>query len=74
MENALSDAILNLYNESCTQQEKTLDKVRLRFAHTKVNEPLINSSKMCGKVPVNRHILEDDLNEMSIEDILTSGV
>jgi len=69
MESGLTSALMDLYRDVHCQDSVTSAQVRIDFSKTPINEPLIHNSLIFGKVPMNRHILEQDIDEDSIEEI-----
>ncbi len=63
MTEKITKSLLELYRIVSEKSGASLDSVRQHFLEMKVYEPMIQSSSVFGKVPSNRHILEDDIEE-----------
>ncbi|MCL2156301.1 MAG: hypothetical protein FWH53_11595 [Leptospirales bacterium] len=70
MSRELSKAVMDLYNSISTTKYDSLADIEKKFANRKVYEPLVHTSKLYGKLPVNNHILENDYPEEDIDSII----
>ncbi|MCP4136836.1 MAG: hypothetical protein GY754_38050 [bacterium] len=62
-DDSLAQSILNLYKTVKDDSNATFATIGHNFSNSKIYEPLVHTSKLFGKVPTNRHILEDQLEE-----------
>lgn len=67
MSSKLSDNILELYKEVTGDKEATYDSIIVKLSKLKVNEPMLHTSEVLGKIPINDHILESDVEENDFE-------
>jgi hypothetical protein len=70
MEQGLSKAMLSLYHTASGNKNFTPQDVCLEFSKLRIDEPLMHGAGIAGKVPIRDHILEDELDEPSIEELL----
>jgi len=70
MEKGLQDAVLRMYHNASGNTHFSASDVRDEFSRVVINKPLVQSSRIRGKVASRRHILENELYEKSIEELL----
>lgn len=70
MEAGLSQAALSLYHSVSGNLSYTPKEVCEEFAKTPIDKPLSHNSGLFGKVPTDRHILEDQIYEESIDELI----
>jgi hypothetical protein len=59
----LGDSILKLYRTVKSEENISFDIIVRNFSNLKIYEPLVHSSNLFGKMPTNRHILENEIEE-----------
>ncbi|PKA05517.1 hypothetical protein CH375_04725 [Leptospira ellisii] len=59
----LINSILALYSQVSNKKKIVVKDLYEDFFKLKVREPLVQSSEHLGKVPMEFHLLEDDLTE-----------
>ncbi len=67
--NELAKSILSLYNTVKNDNAVSFENIENVFSKSKIYEPIVHSSNVYGKVPTNRHILEDEIEEYPFQDI-----
>jgi hypothetical protein len=72
METGLSELVLKLYHSVSGNSHYSIDDVCDEFSMEVISEPLTHDSRIFGKIPKNRHILENELGEKNI-DVLLQG-
>jgi len=65
-----NDALLDLYRFISGNTTFSINDVCSEFSRAPITEPLVQNSRVLGKVPLNRHILSEDLEERDIEELL----
>jgi hypothetical protein len=70
MEQGLSKAMLSLYRIASGNKNFNPEDVCLEFSKLRIDEALSHNAGVSGKVPIRDHILEDELDEPSIEELL----
>jgi hypothetical protein len=70
METGLLDAVLKLYHTVSGNRQYTPSDICKEFANVHIDSPLAHNSGISGKIATNRHILEKDICEESINTIL----
>ena len=70
METGLLDAVLKMYHNASGNTHFSVADVCDEFSHVVIDKPLVLSSRIAGKVAARRHILENELDEKSIEELL----
>ncbi len=63
MNEDLSQAVLRFYRRISGNDKINYSDIRNSFKAIRVTEPLIHTSQVSGKIPVNDHLLDDDLIE-----------
>jgi len=69
MERGLLDATLKMHHNDSGNRHFSVADVRDEFSRVVINEPLVSSSRIAGKVAKERHILENELCERNIEEL-----
>ena len=70
MEMGLPDAVLRMYHNASGNRNFSAADVCDEFSRVVINEPLIQGSRIAGKVAKRDHILESELYERNIEELL----
>jgi hypothetical protein len=70
MEQGLSKAMLSLYHTASGNKNFDPEDVCLEFSKLRIDEPLSHNAGVSGKLPIRDHILEDEMDEPSIEELL----
>lgn len=68
--NQVKDAVLDLYRIAMKSPEGSLQDARNSFASIRIDRPLINNVELGSSVLPGRHILEDDYQEISLDDVI----
>jgi len=67
---ATEDILLKMYHLVSGNTGFSVDDVCDEFSKEVIDEPLMHNSRIYGKVPTKRHILDTDLEEKNIEELL----
>jgi len=70
MEKGLPDAVLKMYHNASGNTHFSVADICDAFSHVVIDKPLMQSSRIAGKVASRRHILENELHEKNIEELL----
>jgi hypothetical protein len=70
MEKGLSKAMLSLYHTASGNTDFTSEDVCMEFSKLRIVESLSHNAGISGKVPIRDHILDDELDEPTIEEML----
>ena len=70
METGLPDAVLKMYHNASGNIHFSAADVCDEFSRVVIDEPLIQGSRIAGKVAKRDHILEHELYERNIEELL----
>jgi len=73
MEAKLSELVLKLYHCVSGNNHYSIDNVCDEFSTEVISEPLTHDSRLFGKIPKNRHILERELGEKNIDVLLNEA-
>jgi hypothetical protein len=71
MEEGLLDAVVKMYRAVSGDETATPESIALEFTETPITEPLDHYSRISGKMPTGRHILDGELPKANIKEILS---
>lgn len=68
----LTDAILELYKVVTENPDATIRSMVDAFDKIELKEPLVQTSKLQGKIPIGEHILTEGLIRFNFNDLFKS--